>query len=367
MEVYLDNNSTTQIDPRVQNIYIDSIKTFANVDAQYTKGNDTRELLNDAYDTLYNELGAEDKDDIIITASSSEGNNTVIKTFLDAFIKGDIRNHIISTVSEDSSILSSLNYCQEMGMQVTYLDVDENGQINIKELESSITPNTCLISFLMASVHTGAIQDTQSISLIAKKNNIYLHCDGSQVIGKMEINVTDLGVDYFSFSAHKFHGPKGIGALYVKSNVPFIPLIHGRKKIMAGKRAGSLYNNGIAAMATALEIANINLSYLNNNIKKLRNKLEDELLKIHGAKSYISREKRLITSLAISFKKVKDKALQWHMNKNNIYISTSSIKETTLEKNNNIIVFSLSRFTTEEEIDYVVEKVNLAVDKIKNI
>ena len=367
MEVYLDNNSTTQIDTRVQNIYIDSMKTFANVNVKYNKGNDTRELLNNAYDTLYEELGADDKDDIILTSSASEGNNTVIKTFLDAFLKGSTKNHIISTIDEDSSILSALLYCKEMGMKITYLDTHENGQIDIKELESSITPNTSLISILMASSYTGAIQNTQEISKIAKKNNVYLHCDGSQAIGKMEIDVADLGVDYLSFSAHKFHGPKGIGALYVKEDVPFIPLIHGTKNIMGGKRAGSLYNNGVAAMATALEIANINLSYFNNTIQTLRNKLEDELLKISGSKSYIKREHRLDNSLAISFDKVKNETIQWNMNKNNIYISTASQDETKIEKNNNIIVFSLSRFTTEEEIDYVIKKVNLAVDKIKNI
>jgi len=367
MEVYLDNNSTTQIDTRVQNIYIDSMKTFANVNVKYNKGNDTRELLNNAYDTLYEELGADDKDDIILTSSASEGNNTVIKTFLDAFLKGSTKNHIISTIDEDSSILSALLYCKEMGMKITYLDTHENGQIDIKELESSITPNTSLISILMASSYTGAIQNTQEISKIAKKNNVYLHCDGSQAIGKMEIDVADLGVDYLSFSAHKFHGPKGIGALYVKEDVPFIPLIHGTKNIMGGKRAGSLYNNGVAAMATALEIANINLSYFNNTIQTLRNKLEDELLKINGSKSYIKREHRLDNSLAISFDKVKNETIQWNMNKNNIYISTASQDEIKIEKNNDIIVFSLSRFTTEEEIDYVIKKVNLAVDKIKNI
>ncbi|PIF04176.1 MAG: cysteine desulfurase NifS [Arcobacter sp.] len=381
MEVYLDNNSTTQMDPRVEEVYIQSIKKFGNVNVIYNKGIETRALLNNAYDKLYEGIGAQDADDIVITSSTTEGNNTVIKTFLDAFLKGSTKNHIISTVAEHSSIKAPLKYCKNMGMDVTYVGTDTNGLVNIDEIEAAITDKTCLISVLIASNETGAIQDIKAISKIAKKHNIYLHSDGAQAIGKMEVDVTDLGVDYFSFSAHKFHGPKGIGGLFVKGGVPYNTLIHGAKNVMGGKRAGSLYNNGVAAMALAVEIANINLSFLDYTTQNLRNRLEDELLKIADTKSYVPRENRLKNLVAISFRGVEGESMLWDMNENGIYISTgsscssedlesSAVVEALGEKTeiaNATVMFALSKFTTDEEIDYVIEKVKTSVERIRGI
>jgi len=381
MEVYLDNNSTTQIDPRVEDVYIENIKKFGNVNVIYNKGIETRALVNSAYDKLYEGIGAQDADDIVITSSTTEGNNTVIKTFLDAFLKGSPKNHIISTVAEHSSIKSPLKHCKEMGMDVTYVGTDVNGLVNIKEIEEAITDKTCLISVLIASNETGAIQDIKEISAIAKKHNVYMHSDGAQAISRMKVDVTDLGVDYFSFSAHKFHGPKGVGGLYVKGGVPYTPLIHGAKNIMGGKRGGSLYNNGVAAMAMAVEIANINLSFLDHTTQALRNRLEDELLKIPDTKSYVPRVKRLKNLVAISFRGVEGESMLWDMNENGIYISTgsscssedlesSAVVEALGEKTeiaNATVMFALSKFTTDEEVDYVIEKVKSSVARIREI
>ena len=381
MEVYLDNNSTTQIDPKVEEVYIDTIKTFGNVNVIYNKGIETRALLNNALDKLYDGLGASDDDDIIITSSATEGNNTIIKTFLDKFLNGDPKNHIISTVAEHSSIKSPLKYCKDLGMDVTYVGTDSNGLVNIQEIEDAITDKTCLISVLMASNETGAIQDIKAISTIARKNNVRFHSDGAQAIGKIKVNMIDLGVDYFTFSAHKFHGPKGIGGMFIKGNAPYTTLIHGSKNVMGGKRAGSLYNNGVAAMATALEIANINLPLMEKTVLELRNKLEDELLKIADTKSYVPRESRLINLVAMSFKGVEGESMLWDMNENGIYISTgSSCSSEDLEGSavvealgevteiaNTTVMFALSKFTTEEEVDYVIEKVKVAVERIRAI
>jgi len=381
MEVYLDNNSTTQMDPRVEDVFVDNIKKFGNVNVIYNKGIETRALVNSAYDKLYEGIGAQDADDIVITSSTTEGNNTVIKTFLDAFLKGSLKNHIISTVAEHSSIKSPLKHCKEMGMDVTYVGTDVNGLVNIKEIEDAITEKTCLISVLIASNETGAIQDIKEIAAIAKKHNVYMHSDGAQAISRMKVDVTDLGVDYFSFSAHKFHGPKGVGGLYVKGGVPYTPLIHGAKNIMGGKRGGSLYNNGVAAMAMAVEIANINLSFLDHTTQALRNRLEDELLKIPDTKSYVPRVKRLKNLVAISFRGVEGESMLWDMNENGIYISTgsscssedlesSAVVEALGEKTeiaNATVMFALSKFTTDEEVDYVIEKVKASVERIRNI
>ena len=381
MEVYLDNNSTTQIDAKVESVYVDTIKTFGNINVIYNKGIEARALLNDAYDKLYDGIGAADEDDIIITSSTTEGNNAVIKTFLDAFLRGSTKNHIISTVAEHSSIKSPLKYCKEMGMDVTYVGTDENGLVKINEIEEAITENTCLITVLIASNETGAIQDIKKIAEIAKKNNVFVHTDGAQAIGKMKVDVRELGVDYFTCSAHKFHGPKGVGLMYVKAGAPYTTLIHGAKNVMGGKRGGSIYNNGVAAMAKALELSNINLSFLDHTTQSLRNKLEDELLKIADTKSYVPRIKRLKNLVAISFRGVEGEAMLWDMNEQGIYISTgSSCSSEDLESSavvealgekveiaNATVMFALSKFTTEEEIDYVIEKVKIAVARIRDI
>ncbi len=381
MEVYLDNNSTTQVDPKVEEVYIDTIKTFGNVNVIYNKGIETRALLNDSLDKLYDGLNASDDDDIIITSSTTEGNNAIIKTFLDKYLNGSDKNHIISTVAEHSSIKSPLKYCKDLGMDVTYVGTDSNGLIKVSEIEAAITPKTCLITVLMASNETGAVQDIKEIANIAKKYDVKVHTDGAQAIGKMKVDLQDLGVDYFTCSAHKFHGPKGVGLMFIKGGAPYTTLIHGSKNVMGGKRAGSLYNNGVAAMATALEIANINLPLMEKTVQNLRDRLEDELLKIPDTKSYVPRVKRLKNLVAMSFRGVEGESMLWDMNTQGIYISTgSSCSSEDLEGSavvealgevteiaNTTVMFALSKFTTDEEIDYVIEKVKFAVERIRGI
>ena len=381
MEVYLDNNSTTQIDPKVEEVYIDTIKTFGNVNVIYNKGIETRALLNDALDKLYDGLGASDDDDIVITSSTTEGNNAVIKTFLDKFLKGDKKNHIISTVAEHASIKSPLKYCKDLGMDITYVGTDTNGLVKISEIEDAITDKTCLITVLMASNETGAVQDIKAIADIGQKHNVKVHTDGAQAIGKIKVDLQDLGVDYFTCSAHKFHGPKGVGLMFVKGGAPYTTLIHGSKNVMGGKRAGSLYNNGVAAMANAIEIANIALPQMETRVQAMRDRLEDALLTIPDTKSYVPRVKRLKNLVAISFRGVEGESMLWDMNENGIYISTgSSCSSEDLESSavvealgeiveiaNATVMFALSKFTTDEEIDYVIEQVTKAVHRIREI
>jgi cysteine desulfurase len=381
MEVYLDNNSTTQMDPKVEEIYVENIKKFGNINVIYNKGIEARALLNDAYDKLYDGINAADEDDIIVTSSTTEGNNIVLKTFLDAFQRGSGKNHIISTIAEHSSIKAPLKYCKEMGMDVTYIGTDVNGLIKLDELEAAINERTCLVSVLTASNETGAIQNVKAISEICKKHDVKFHSDGAQAIGKMKVDVQDLGVDYFTWSAHKFHGPKGVGGIYVKAGSPYCTQIHGAKNVMGGKRGGSLYNNGVAAMAMAVEIANINLSFLDHTTKKLRNKLEDALLAIPDTKSYVPREHRLDNLVAMSFKGIEGESMLWDMNENGIYLSTgsscssedlegSAVVEALGEKTeiaNATVMFALSKFTTEEQIDYVIEKVKSSVERLREI
>ena len=194
MEVYLDNNSTTPIDPKIQKIYTDTTSIFGNANVIYKQGIDTRKALNEAYDVIYDSLNASDEDDIVFTSSTTEGNNAVIKTFLDIYLRSDDRskakNHIISTVAEHASIKAPLAYCKTFGMEVTYLGTDEFGMVSIDELRAAITPRTALVSVLFASNETGAIQPIKKMAELCRAEEIPFHTDGAQAIGKVKVDLT---------------------------------------------------------------------------------------------------------------------------------------------------------------------------------
>ena len=383
MEVYLDNNSTTLIDPKIKELYCDTTSIFGNANVIYKQGMETRAALNEAYDKVYDSLNANDSDDIIFTSSTTEGNNAVIKTFLDKFLRDGEKNHIISTVAEHASIKSPLNYCKSFGMEVTYLGTDENGIIKLDELKEAITSKTALVSVLTASNETGAIQPIKDISRICQAKNVPFHSDGAQAIGKIKVDLQDLGIDYFTWSGHKFHGPKGVGGLYIKANAPYVPHIHGSKNVMGGKRAGSVYNNGVFAMAEAIKVANsdMNIGYIKNHIGALRDKLEEAILSIPDTKSYVPKNDRLNNIVVASFRGIEGEAMLWDMNENGIYISTgSSCSSEDLEASavvealgekveiaNATVMFALSKFTTHEEIDYVISKLKPIVERIRSI
>jgi len=380
MRVYLDNNSTTFVDEDVKKVYCDATKYFGNINVIYDLGIEARKKLNEAYDIIYPGIGASDEDDIIITSSTTEGNNTVIKTFLNAFLQGSDKKHVITTIAEHSSIKAPLVYAKKFGMEVTYIYTDENGRVNPKDIEDAIREDTALISVLFASNESGAIQPIKEISEIAKKYNIPFHVDGAQAIGKAKVNVRELGVDYFTFSAHKFHGPKGVGGLYVRAGAPYENLIHGGNQ-MGGKRGGSVYLNGILAMAEAIKKANENLDYMYSEVKRLRDKLEEAILKIPDTKSYVDKNFRLPNTVIASFKGIEGEAMLWDLNRFKIFAATgSSCSSERLEGSEVLealgedpeiahtgIIFSLSRFTTEEEIDYVIEKLPKIVERLRNI
>jgi len=378
--IYLDNNSTTYMDEKVKEVYCEAIKYFGNINVIYNLGIEAREKLNEAYDIIYPGIGAKNEDDIIITSSTTEGNNTVIKTFLNEFIKGNEKKHIITTIAEHSSIKTPCAYAKTFGMEVTYLRTDENGRVNPKNIENAIREDTALISVLFASNESGAIQPIKEIGEIARKHNIPFHCDGAQAIGKVKVNVRELGVDYFTFSAHKFHGPKGVGGLYVREGAPFVNLIHGGNQ-MGGKRGGSVYLNGIIALSEAIKGANENLEYMNSEVARLRDKLEEAILKIPDTKSYVDRKYRLPNSFIASFRGIEGEAMLWDLNMHKIYAATgSSCSSERLEGSEVLealgedpeiahtgIIFSLSRFTTEKEIDYVIEVLPKIVKRLRSI
>ncbi len=383
MEVYLDNNSTTKLDDKIAIDYINDTKIFGNINVIYKHGIEARAKLNETYDKLYSSLNASDEDDIIITSSTTEGNNTVIKTFLSRFLRDGSKSQIISTVAEHSSVKSPLAYCRQFGMEVIYLATDQHGQISTDELKLAITDKTALVSVLFASNETGAVQPIKEIASICTDAKVPFHTDGAQAVGKIKIDMSELGVDYFTCSAHKFHGPKGVGFLYVKKDAPYEPLLHGAKNVMGGKRGGSLYNNGAFALGSVTQEANsdMHIAYIKNHIGALRDRLEEAILMLPDTKSYVPKNKRLYNIVVASFRGIEGEAMLWDMDQNGIYISTgsscsseeleaSAVVEALGEKTeiaNATVMFALSKFTTKEEIDYVIEKLQTIVPRIREI
>jgi cysteine desulfurase len=383
MTAFLDNNSTAPLDPKVKEILCDSTDVFGNINSIYKQGIECRAAINSAYDTIYDSLNASDDDDIIFTSSTTEGNNAVIKTFLEEFLRGSGKNHIIATVAEHSSIKSPLAYCKSFGMEVTYIGTDENGLVSPEAIKEAITDKTCLITVLAASNETGAIQPIKEIARIARGAGVPFHSDGAQAIGKIKVDLTDMDVDYFTWSAHKFHGPKGVGGLFIKKGAPYSPLIHGAKNVMAGLRGGSVYNNGVIAMAKAIEIANsdMNVAYMKNHVGQLRDMLESSIAKIPDTKSYVPKDKRLPNIVVASFRGIEGESMLWDMDQNGIHITTgsscssedleaSAVVEALGEKTeiaNATVMFALSRFTTHEEIEYVMERLPKICERLREI
>jgi cysteine desulfurase len=383
MTAFLDNNSTAPLDPKVKEVLCDSTDVFGNINSIYKQGIECRAAINSAYDTIYDSLNASDDDDIIFTSSTTEGNNAVIKTFLEQFLKGSGKNHIIATVAEHSSIKSPLAYCKSFGMEVTYIGTDENGLVSPESIKEAITDKTALITVLAASNETGAIQPIKDIAKIARGAGVPFHSDGAQAIGKIKVDLTDMDVDYFTWSAHKFHGPKGVGGLFIKKGAPYSPLIHGAKNVMAGMRGGSIYNNGVIAMAKAIEIANsdMNVAYMKNHVGQLRDILEASIAKIPDTKSYVPKDKRLPNIVVASFKGIEGESMLWDMDQNGIHITTgsscssedleaSAVVEALGEKTeiaNATVMFALSRFTTHEEIEYVMERLPKICERLREI
>jgi cysteine desulfurase len=280
-------------------------------------------------------------------------------------------NHIITVKTEHKAVLDSCNHLEKLGADITYLDVDHDGLVDLKELENAITPQTILICVMYANNETGIIQPLKEIGKIAKKNNVLFFTDATQAVGKLPLNVINDDIDLMAFSAHKIYGPKGVGALYVRRKNPRVRLTAqidggGHER---GLRSGTLNVPGIVGFGKACELCKIEMQKESVHIAQLRDKLEKELLKIKGTQINGSRTHRLPNTLNMSFKNADSTDL---MRKFSKYIAVSSGSACTSATQSPSFVlkamgltdeealsslrFSLGRFTTEEEIDFTAQQ-----------
>ncbi|EAK9878030.1 cysteine desulfurase, NifS family [Campylobacter lari] len=381
MRVYLDNNATTQLAPEAYELMKPFLKEhYGNPNSLHQWGSATHPALKEAMDKLYAGLGASDLDDIIITSCATESINWVLKgVYFDRILNSD-RNEIIISSVEHPAVAASAMFLKSLGVKVIELGVDHEGVSSVKDLKEAISDKTALVSIMWANNETGMIFPIEEMAQITHEYGALFHTDATQAVGKIKVNFAKAGVDFASFSAHKFHGPKGVGGLYIKKDIELTPLLHGGEH-MGGRRSGTLNVPYIIAMAEALRIANTMLDFENSHIRRLRDKLEDLILAMPDTSIVGDRSRRVPNTILASIKGVEGEAMLWDLNKNGIAASTgSACASEALESNpimeaigaendlaHTALRLSLSRFNTEDEIDYAAEQIKKATQRLRAI
>ncbi|MCX2683846.1 NifS family cysteine desulfurase [Campylobacter sp. MIT 21-1685] len=381
MKVYLDNNSTTMLDPNAYELMLPFFKEFyGNPNSLHQWGSATHPALREAMDKLYFGLGANDLDDIVITSCATESINWVFKSIYFDIIKDKERDEVIISSVEHPAVVATANFLKEFGVKVKELPVNEEGISTPQDLKNVISNKTALVSVMWANNETGMIFDIQQMAEIAHEFGALFHTDATQAVGKIKVNLSKIGVDFASFSAHKFHGPKGIGGLFIKKGIKLTPFLHGGEH-MGGRRSGTLNVPFIVGMGEALRIANTMLTFEDTHIRKLRDDLEDRILALPDTSVVGKRDNRIPNTILASIKGVEGEAMLWDLNKNGIAASTgSACASEALESNpimeaigaendlaHTALRLSLSRFNTQEEIEYAAEQIKKAAIRLRAI
>jgi cysteine desulfurase len=379
--IYLDHNATTPCDPRVVEAMIPYFTdNFGNAASHnHSFGWQAEEAVDHARERVAKLIGA-NSTEIIFTSGATEAVNLAIKGVFEMY--GNKGNHIITCNIEHKAVLDTCRHIEKKGAEITYLKVKDNGLIDLAELETAIKPATILISVMYANNEIGTIMPIKEISAIAKKKDVLLFTDATQAVGKMAVDVNKESIDLMAFSAHKMYGPKGVGALYVRRKNPRVKLTAqidggGHER---GMRSGTLNVAGIVGFGKACEICLNEMEDEAVRVSKLRDKLENALLKIE--ESYVNGDKkhRLPHVTNISFKYAESESLMMGFNKEIAVSSGSACMSASLEPSyvlralglsdelaRSSLRFSLGRNTTEEEIDYTIGQVTNAVNKLRTM
>ncbi len=379
--IYLDNNATTKVDDRVVEVMMPYFSQYyGNPSSIYEFGGKNANAIKDSREIIKDFIGAKNQKEILFTASGSESANTAIRGVL----SGDrSKNHIITTKVEHPCVLNVYKQLEKEGYNVTYASVNSSGELNVEEIYDAVNEKTALVSVMYANNETGAIFPVEKIVEKVKSinPNTKVYVDAVQAAGKININVKDTQIDMLGISGHKFHAPKGIGALYVKSSVLLTPLIIGGHQ-ENGRRAGTENVPFIVGMAKAALLAQEYQNVEDTKVKYLRDKLETGLLsKIYNARLNSSASIRVPNTTNIGFEYIEGELILLNMNDIGICASSGSactsgsldpshvlkamgIPFTALHGS---IRFSLSRYTTEDEIDYALENIPPIIEKLNNI
>lgn len=377
--IYFDNAATTKVDEKVVRAMIPYFtEKYGNASSQHLTGSEAKIALENSRKKIAKFVNAK-TNEIIFTSGGTESNNLALKgLFFYNKQKSTGKNHIITTKIEHDSILEVCEWLKTQGAEITYLSVDKEGFVDADELKKSITKKTFLVSIIHANNEIGTIQNIEELGKICREKSVLFHTDACQSFTKVFIDVKKQNVDLMTLNAHKIHGPKGVGALYISEKVQekIIPLLHGgghEKKL----RSGTENIPGIVGFSEATEIVNKkDLS----RMEILRNKLIENLLKIKNVKlNGAVGKNRLCNNVNVSFGDIEGEAIGGYLESYGIYTSTGSacmsntlktshvlkaIGLTPLQSNSSLRI-SLSKFSTEKEVDYFLDKINKIVKKLR--
>jgi cysteine desulfurase len=375
--IYLDNNATTRVAPEVFAAMQPFLtEHYGNPSSAHSLGRKMKAAVERAREQVAKLIGAADPDEIVFTSCGSEADNWAIGGFLE---QNPTRRHIITTRVEHEAVRNLCEHLAQIGCEVTWLEVDGSGELNMEDLRQVLRRDTGIVSIMLANNETGVLFPIEEIGrIIREKSDAVFHVDGVQAVGKIPINLKELEVDLFALSGHKLHAPQGIGALYIRNGVGLPPFIIGGSQ-EKGRRAGTSAVANIVGLGAACELAGALEGH--DEIERLRNKLEDEILKqlpnarLNGT---ANRAKRLPNTSSISFEYVEGENILAHLDNLGIAVSTGSACHSTTRQASptlhamnvrysaaqGAIRFSLSRYNTEEEIDQTLTVLPEIINKL---
>jgi cysteine desulfurase len=374
-KIYLDNAATTKVDEKVlkkMQPYFN--ENYGNASSQHLFGQEAKNALEKSRKVIANEINARSRE-IIFTSGGTEGNNMVLKGLF--FSNYPEKNHIITTKIEHDCILRTCEWLEKQGAKVTYLDVDGKGFIDLEKLKNSITDKTFLVSVIHGNNEIGVIQDLAEIGKICKEKKVLSHTDACQSFTKVPLNIKKQNLDLVTLNSHKIHGPKGVGAVYIKEGIKITPLFHGgghENKL----RSGTENVSGIVGFAESVKV---NSSKDVKQMQKLRDYFVEKLLEIENVKLNGSQENRLCNNVNVSFMNIEGEAIGGYLENEGIYSSTGSacmshsLKTSHVLKalgfpplrSNSSLRITLSKYTTKEEVDYALDKIKKIVNKLRRI
>lgn len=377
--IYLDHSATSPVDPEVfkaMEPYF--VNSYGNASTMYSLGREARKVMEENRKMVASLIGA-NPDEIIFTSGGTESDNIAIKGT--AYRLKDKGNHIITSNIEHPAVDETCKYLEKNGFKVTYLPAGEEGIVKVEDLKKAITDKTILITIMHANNEIGTIQPINEIGKVARKHKIYFHTDAVQSVGKIPVDVNELNVDMLSLSSHKLYGPKGIGALYIKKGVRLEPILHGGGH-EKGIRPGTENIAGIVGLGKACEIAEENLDENIRRITTIRDEIIEKVLS-GIEQSYLNGHptKRLPNNINFRFTSIEGESLVLHLDAKGIASSTGSACSSKNQKPSHVLMalglddvdargslrLTLGKENKKEEIDYIVESVKEAVEKLRKL
>lgn len=379
MKVYLDNNATTKVDEKVVEAMLPFFtEIYANPSSMHREGQEANKHLEQARETICKILGVEPLE-LIFTGSGTESNNLAIRGVAKAYKKRG--NHIITSKVEHPAVLTTIKDLEKEGYEVSYINVDNNGVIDIEELKNAIKDTTILVSVMHANNESGVIQPVEEIGKITKEKGIVFHVDAVQTVGKLEVKPKEWGIDMLTFSGHKFYGPKGVGGLFVRMGTRMTKLLTGGHQERK-RRPGTSNMPGIVGMAKALELTYAEKEVHAKKEEELRNYFEEELVKLVPEIMLNGKDApRLPGTSSVTFKYLEGESILLRLDFKGIAVSSGSACSSDDLKASHVLLamgipvefahgtirFSLGKYNTKEEIDYVLNVVPKVIEGLRNM